>query len=262
MIIAFSKYHGTGNDFIMIDARAVNFSAHGLPVADLCSRRTGIGADGLILLTGSADTDFRMVYFNADGKEATMCGNGGRAVAAFANRLGIVSDTCLFTASDGRHTASIDIVSHHGYHVKLSMTDVDSIGQETEGMKLNTGVPHLVVFTENVTSIDVAARGRKLRNLTKFQPEGVNVNFAEPNGEGIMVRTYERGVEDETLSCGTGITATVLAHAFITGADEGETTVFCRGGVLSVGYKRQGDLFTSVMLNGPAIHVFDGTFEI
>lgn len=262
MTIPFSKFHGTGNDFIMIDGRAANISAIGIRVADLCSRRTGIGADGLILLTNATDADFRMVYFNADGKEATMCGNGGRAVAAFANRLGIVTNSSRFMASDGLHQATIDITGHHGYYVKLSMTDVNGISHETEGMKLNTGVPHLVVFTNNVSSIDAVDKGRKLRNLTKFQPEGVNVNFAELTPEGIIVRTYERGVEDETLSCGTGITATVLAHAANTGTTQGKTDVFCRGGNLSVSYNRQGDLFTDVMLNGPAMHVFDGTIEI
>ncbi|HAQ64454.1 MAG TPA: diaminopimelate epimerase [Bacteroidales bacterium] len=262
MVIRFSKYHGAGNDFIMIDGLTAEISAGGLPVADLCNRHTGIGADGLIVLMPSTTVDFRMVYFNSDGLQATMCGNGGRAAAAFASRLGLNKSLVRFEASDGLHEALITMAGVHRYQIRLSMTDVRGMRSEPEGLLLNTGVPHLVVFSQGVTSLDVTTVGGHLRNLPKFQPEGTNVNFVEIIEEGLLVRTYERGVEDETLSCGTGITASVLAYAMRTGTTRGETNVFCRGGNLSVSFRREGDYFTDVMLFGPAVHVFDGTFEI
>ncbi len=262
MTIPFSKYHGTGNDFIMINGLAAEISAGTIPVADLCKRHTGIGADGLIILVRSSQADFRMIYYNSDGIQATMCGNGGRAAAAFANRIGLSKDHVLFEASDGSHEAWVTITGVHRYQVRLKMTDVNGVRHESEGLFLNTGVPHLVVFSKAITSLDVTSVGRHMRNLPKFQPEGTNVNFVEIIDEGLLVRTYERGVEDETLSCGTGITASVLANALREGTLAGETNVFCRGGNLNVSFNRNGDHFTDVILDGPVHHVFDGTFEI
>lgn len=244
---------------MMIDGR------QGLPnltqsvVASWCERRTGIGADGLIVLLSSSKADFRMLYYNADGQTATMCGNGGRCVTAFANRLGIIGTDTVFEASDGLHSAQISKVGANHSFVRLSMVDVNQITPLEEGDFLNTGVPHLVVFTSELPSMNVVDQGRHLRNLTKFQPEGTNVNFAQELDNSIMVRTYERGVEDETLSCGTGITASVLAHARRRGVLQGETEVICKGGNLSVSFQCEGNRFTHIRLQGPAVHVFDGT---
>lgn len=262
MIISFSKYHGTGNDFVVIDGRNVSFSTAMLPVSDFCNRRTGIGADGLIMLLPSEKADFRMLYFNADGQQASMCGNGGRVVTAFAHKLGLIAGSACFEASDGLHRAGIQTTGAHRSFVRLSMIDVEKVSYEPEGIRLNTGVPHLVVFTNELTSMNVVEQGSRLRNLAKFQPEGTNVNFAEIIDEGLMVRTYERGVEDETLSCGTGITASVLAYALKNQVQGGETQVLCKGGNLSVSFRREDEKFTDIMLNGPVVHVFDGTIEI
>ncbi|MDD2964603.1 MAG: diaminopimelate epimerase [Bacteroidales bacterium] len=262
MIVPFSKYHGTGNDFILIDGRL------GLPlltqgvVASLCERRTGIGSDGLIVLQPSVQADFRMLYYNADGLTATMCGNGGRCVTAFASQLGLIGSETVFEASDGLHEAHISKAGSNHSFVSLSMVNVDLITPCEEGDFLNTGVPHLVVFTNELTALDVQEQGRRLRNLTKFQPAGTNVNFAQVLDNCIMVRTYERGVEDETLSCGTGITATVLAHARRNHIKKGETAVMCRGGNLSVSFQSEGNRFTQIRLQGPAVHVFDGNLTL
>lgn len=255
----FYKFEGTGNDFVVIDQRA---SVHISPsnqeqIARLCHRRLGIGADGLILLETDPELDFRMVYFNADGRESSMCGNGGRCIVALARLLGIIGETCRFMAIDGPHDARVLA----GGEIALKMGDVSSI-QEVEGcFVLNTGSPHLVKPVSSLDAIDVCRAGREIRFAEPYAREGINVNFAERLDRGLRVATYERGVEDETWSCGTGVTAAALAMA--TDALPGqalEIPVYTRGGQLGVQFRPTATGgFEDIWLIGPARLVFTGS---
>jgi len=254
MNISFSKYHGTGNDFILIDNRAGNISLTQQQVAFMCHRRFGIGADGLMLLEQAEGYDFRMVYYNADGSESTMCGNGGRCIVAFAKKLGIVNSTAKFIAIDGPHDATI----HNDGTVSLHMQDVTGIDAQNTHSILNTGSPHYVLWTDDVQQADVFNTGRSIRNREEFQPKGINVNFVQKLEDGIWVRTYERGVEDETWSCGTGVTAAAIANS---GSQTGQFTTAIKtpGGHLEVSFsKTDATSAKDVILKGPAVFVFDG----
>jgi len=262
LILRFYKYHGTGNDFILIDNRDDQFVLGKELIERLCHRRFGIGADGLIMLNNVRGFDFGMRYFNSDGQESTMCGNGGRCVVAFADYLSLAPKKSRFLAADGEHSGSILSQEGDAYLVQLSMNDVNGYQNLGEDFIINTGSPHLVRFIINVDKIDVVKEGRALRYLADFQPEGINVNFVEDEGEQIFVRTYERGVEDETLSCGTGVTASSLAYAAVKGLDKGIIPVRTNGGKLKLSFKRNGRLFTEIYLEGPAVKVFEGTIFI
>lgn len=255
--VGFYKYQGTGNDFIIIDNRDFSFFAEMETIIRLCDRHYGIGADGLMLLEKSKSSDFHMRYFNCDGNEATMCGNGGRCIAAFARRTGISGEKVSFTGADGKHFA---IVEENGT-VHLEMNDVKGASAEGDAWIINTGSPHYVEFRNKIEKIDLAAEGRKIRFSHRFKPDGINVNFAERKGNELFIRTYERGVEDETLSCGTGSVAAAIASYLKTG---GNTTVNIntRGGKLTVEFKAAGkDNFTGIKLSGPAVFVFSGRIE-
>jgi diaminopimelate epimerase len=259
MNLHFYKYQGAGNDFIIIDNREQIFDANNENLIEsLCHRRFGIGADGLILLEDTIGFDFRMIYFNLDGKEASMCGNGGRCIVAFARKLGLIDSTTRFIASDGPHEAKIDA---NGL-VDLHMIDVEKIEKLTDGYFLNTGVPHLVHFVDDLHVIDVNIEGRQLRFDARFQPEGTNVNFVKIEGENLIVYTYERGVEAETLACGTGITASALSAAAKLNKDEGEFKITAKGGDLSVRFKKENNHFSNIWLKGPAKLVYEGIVEI
>jgi diaminopimelate epimerase len=260
MKIEFFKYQGTGNDFILLDNRTEQYSQlDEEQIKYLCDRHFGIGADGLILLGKSADTDFQMTYYNADGNAGSMCGNGGRCIVKFAFHLGIHKNTYHFTSSDGHHEAEIDL----GGLVRLRMIDVNNVGVHSDHFILNTGSPHYVKMSADVGSIDVRHAGRLIRNSRDFAAEGINVNFVESQGDDeIFVRTYERGVENETLSCGTGVTASALISAH---NDNGFNRVEVKtpGGRLSVEFDKIDDShFKNVWLNGPADLVFKGEVEI
>ncbi len=254
----FYKYHGTGNDFIIMDNRKKKLSLDTEQIAKLCDRHFGIGADGLMLLEEAEGYDFRMVYYNSDGKESSMCGNGGRCMTAFAHKLGLVEDEANFVAIDGPHKAGIlpdGLLSLH-------MKDVEEIAIHDNYTILNTGSPHYVLWVKNVKDMDIYNGGRKIRNQAEFQPNGINVNFVEKIGTGLWVRTYERGVEDETLSCGTGVTASAIAS---TGTHKGEynKVVNTPGGILQVSFtKDTGSSAKNVILTGPAEFVFEGMIEI
>lgn len=262
--LSFFKYQGTGNDFVLLDDQAQLFDIHNHQlVRFLCDRRRGIGADGLILLRPHQQLDFEMVYFNADGYVGSLCGNGSRCAVAFAHDLGLIDRTTRFQAADGPHEASID---EEGL-VHLRMQDV--LGQqevEEYGIFLDTGSPHLVRFqpASTLAELNVFAEGRAIRYNERFREKGTNVNFVEAPavpGQPWQVRTYERGVEDETLSCGTGVTAVALA-ASKRGAS---SPVHLRtpGGDLHVAYEARPDgSFTNVYLSGPAQRVFSGTIEV
>lgn len=256
----FYKYQGTGNDFILFDDREKTFNERDEElIAKLCDRRFGIGADGLMLLRNETGYDFRMVYVNADGKPSSMCGNGGRCISRFAADLGITQkSTIRFLAVDGPHEALI------GPHtVKLKMADVENVEANSEFYFMNTGSPHYVTFSKNPESLDVVGEGRKVRYSDRFHKEGTNVNFAKEENGSIFVRTYERGVEDETLSCGTGVTAAALAasmNGMATATDK--CIVLTRGGKLTVHFHRSEKGFSNIWLEGPATFVYKGEIEL
>jgi len=258
MQYSFYKYHGTGNDFILIDNRQYILKLDAQQVAGLCDRHFGIGADGLMLLEEAAGYDFRMVYYNSDGNESTMCGNGGRCMTAFAHKLGLVNASANFIAIDGQHTAEI---LQNG-SVCLHMNDVNDMAFHDGYTILNTGSPHYILWVNDVENIDVFTEGRAIRNQGRFQPSGINVNFVERDGDILHVRTYERGVEDETLSCGTGVTAAAIAAA---GNNMGSftTAIVTPGGNLEVSFtKDTAHAAKNVILTGPATFVFQGNVGI
>jgi diaminopimelate epimerase len=207
----FYKFHGAGNDFIMMDNRE-SISLKNSEIAQMCARHTGIGADGLILLEQLPNVDFKMRYFNADGGEASFCGNGGRCAVAFAHYLQIIQNSCCFQAFDGCHQAEILKYTEYEWIVRLEMKKATPIQIFEDGFFTDTGSPHFVVFCDDVHAVDVETLGRKLRYDLRFEG-GANINFVMPFLEGIFVRTYERGVEAETLSCGTGVTASACVYA-------------------------------------------------
>ena len=258
MRYTFYKYQGTGNDFVIIDNREEIFDKNNVKfIAHICDRRFGIGADGLILLENHKITDFRMVYFNADGHESSMCGNGGRCITHFANFLGIIDATATFEAIDGIHHAIIE-----NDVVKLQMQNVETIQQFDNYVTLDTGSPHFVKLTQNIALIDIDTEGAEIRYSPPFSDQGINVNFVEKIAEDTFsVRTYERGVEAETLSCGTGVTAVALAMQYIDETKKNLITLKTKGGTLKVAFDFNGDAYKNIWLIGPAVQVFKGHIE-
>jgi len=261
MILNFYKYEGAGNDFILLDDRDSSFPViHNDLVKKLCDRKFGIGADGLLLLRSHPGYDFNMVYYNSDGRESTMCGNGGRCIAAFANKLGVVQRKAKFMAIDGEHIAEV----MDDNYVKLKMMDVANIESGRGYYYLNTGSPHYVTFTSAVNELDVCKEGRAIRYNERFHDKGTNVNFVQDFGEYLFVRTYERGVENETLACGTGVVAAVISAYLNRGDDKISFTlpVKVMGGSLQVSLDKTRDSFTNIWLEGPATFVFKGNIEL
>ncbi len=255
--VSFYKYQGAGNDFIMIDNRTLQ-----LPRIDTdryrkwCDRKFGIGADGIIFIQEADGYDFEMVYYNADGSEGSMCGNGGRCAVRFAHQLGIIEDKTRFLAVDGDHEASL----LPQRWVSLGMNDVDEIKQADGGYFLNTGSPHHVAWVKDLKTYDVAAEGHKIRWQERYQPGGTNVNFVAVNASAqLEVRTFERGVEAETLACGTGVTACALvwAHDYQKSGKQ-EINVQTLGGLLRVKFEAESGRFYNIFLEGPAEMVFKG----
>jgi len=262
MKLVFYKYHGTGNDFILIDNRNDIFKPDEKIISALCHRRFGIGADGLMTLNSHPEVDFEMRYYNADGREGTMCGNGGRCIAAFARFLNIIDKETEFSAIDGIHKASILSESGSVSIVSLQMQDVIIPAQQKNSLFLDTGSPHYVEFVKNLDETDVFNRGKKIRWDKRFQPGGTNVNFVELTGTKLKVATFERGVEDVTLSCGTGVTASALAASLVTGTGSGTFDIVTDGGNLKVSFIKEKNRFTGISLEGPAERVFTGETEI
>ena len=258
MSTKFYKYQGTGNDFVMIDNRNLHFPKDNVAfIKQLCDRRFGIGADGLILLNPSTTYDFTMVYYNADGKEGTMCGNGGRCLVAFAHDLSVIKETATFDAVDGLHHANIVAGI-----VNLQMVDVTKIDIESKYAFLDTGSPHHVELVENIGTYDVYNQGKRIRNGAPYFEEGTNVNFAEATGEAsFRLRTYERGVENETLACGTGATAVAIAMYAQNKTDKKTIKLQVEGGNLEVSFEEKDNRFTEVFLKGPAKYVFEGNYK-
>lgn len=255
-MIPFVKYHGTGNDFILIDDRQSLHSLDTQLISKLCNRHFGIGADGLIQLRNKKKFDFEMLYYNSDGLPGSMCGNGGRCIIAFAHSLGMIKDNAIFSAFDGTHEAKI--ISLDPYVVSLHMNDVSEIENNPQFIYLDTGSPHVVRFVHDVNEIDVISEGREVRYNNRFKSNGTNVNFVELRDGNLHVRTYERGVEDETLSCGTGVTASVIASSFYNKNITTGCTVFTPGGKLKVYFYSDGNRFSNIWLEGEAEMVFSG----
>ena len=257
-MIRFHKYHGTGNDFIIIDNRDGKLFLTTEQIAFLCDRHFGIGSDGLMFLENSDHADFKMRYFNSDGNEGSMCGNGGRCIVAFANKLEMVKKYFVFDAIDGLHHAELS-----DSEIRLKMNDVDGIEKIGNDFFLNTGSPHYVRWATNINSIDVFKEGREIRYNERFNKTGTNVNFIELSEDLLHIRTYERGVENETLSCGTGTVAAAIVSTIGEDNDTFSILVKTSGGSLNVCFnKASSTKFTDIWLNGPASFVFEGAIEL
>ncbi|MEO6684261.1 MAG: diaminopimelate epimerase [Ginsengibacter sp.] len=260
MTFEFYKYQGTGNDFILLDNRTGTYNEISENLIErLCDRRFGVGADGLMLLQLKEGYDFEMVYYNSDGKLGSMCGNGGRCLVKFASKIGIKKDEYSFLAVDGLHQAKLDL----NEEVSLKMNDVMNVEFDRDVFVLNTGSPHYIQFIKGLDKLDVVEEGRKIRNSKNFVEEGINVNFVETLAKDrIYVRTYERGVENETLSCGTGVTASALIAAH---NDNGfnRVEIKTKGGELNVEFEKISESeFKNIWLSGPAIFVFKGEIKM
>lgn len=260
MTVAFTKYQGTGNDFVIIDNRnSLSNSLTTDQIKFICDRRFGIGADGLMFLNEAPGYDFEMKYYNADGNAGSMCGNGGRCLVKFSEHLGVKKNLYRFLANDGQHEAEID---EYGI-VSLKMKNVKGIREYHGDFILDTGSPHYVKMVNDVLEYDVIRKGKEIRYSSSFAKEGINVNFVElKTDDEIFVRTYERGVEDETLSCGTGVTACALV-CYHNENGFNEVTVHTKGGQLTVEFDRIDDeTYENIWLCGPAERVFEGKIEI
>ncbi len=258
MKVEFEKYHGNGNDFVIVDDRKQTFPASIEIISRLCHRRFGIGADGLMLVRNSSKADFEMLYYNSDGALGTMCGNGGRCIAAYAFDHGIANKEMTIDARDGLHEAIINQIIETGklFDVSLQMLPVEEVTEMENAWFLDTGSPHHVEFVKCADSTDVYQRGKEIRNSDRYKPDGTNVNFVSIEQDTLYVRTYERGVEEETLSCGTGVVASVLAAFLETGNKDWR--IKTRGGNFTVTFDNQGHRFNNIWLHGPAQMVYKG----
>lgn len=253
--IPFFKYQGTGNDFIITTE---TFELSTEQIITLCDRKFGIGADGLIVMKQESSLDFDMMYYNADGSES-FCGNGSRCAVMLAHKLGWITSECKFNSNDGPHTALIE-----GHEVLLKMHDVDMILVEDEGYMLNTGSPHYIAYTEEIELLDIVHAAHAIRFSERFRETGINVNFLESKNGILNIRTYERGVEDETLSCGTGATAAAIAHYLETESTHKRFSqkLKTKGGTLTVSFEKKSNTFENIYLCGPATLVYEGKIEI
>jgi len=260
MKFTFYKYQGTGNDFVMIDNRSLFFPKNNSQlIEEICDRRFGVGADGLILLENDSKYDFKMVYYNSDGRESTMCGNGGRCIVQFAHDLQIIDLETTFQAIDGLHVGKIDNAK-----VLLQMIEVEQIEKYDEtSVFLNTGSPHHVQIVESVNDFSLVDFGKKIRYSDLYAPDGTNVNIVEIVTENnYKVRTYERGVEDETLSCGTGATAVAIAMHYLGKTTSNRLQIQVPGGQLEVAFCPKDNIYTQIYLCGPAQFVFEGVWNL
>ncbi|PCH98586.1 MAG: diaminopimelate epimerase [Bacteroidetes bacterium] len=259
--LSFSKYHGTGNDFVIIDNRQHSFPKNNTElIAELCNRRFGVGADGLILLEACESNDFKMIYYNSDGNLSSMCGNGGRCLVHFAAKLGIINDQAVFEAVDGVHDATIN-----GDVVELGMNDVNDIELGDGYGYMDTGSPHYLSFEEDIDELDLVLKAHEIRYNDRFKEKGTNVNYLQMNGTTLKMRTYERGVEAETLSCGTGVVAAAI-YADVLGKTtygEGGIKLSTKGGDVNVKFqKNEGNHYSEIKLIGSATFVYKGEINV
>ena len=256
--LTFTKYQGTGNDFVLIDNRNLTFQKDSVPLIKiLCDRKFGIGSDGIILIENHTEHDFEMVFYNPDGTQS-FCGNGSRCAVAFANDLGIIGNKSTFLAIDGPHEA--EIIKQN---VRVKMADAGKPLKQLAGQFIHTGSPHYVEYVKEIGNFNILLEGKKIRNKTEiFGKGGTNVNFVEELAKGsVFVRTYERGVENETLSCGTGVTAVALIYGSENEMDS--VSIETPGGILNVEFEHKPDFgFRNIYLTGPAVKVFEGKFTI
>ncbi len=255
-MIDFYKYHGAGNDFILIDNRSSVFQGDKIEFAKKwCSRRFGIGSDGIIFLEEDSESDFMMDFYNPDGSQS-FCGNGSRCIVKFAKDLGLIENTTQFKAIDGLHKAIF--VEEN---VKVKMSDVAAVQNIGKDHFIDTGSPHYISYDKEEER-DIVEFGKSIRYSDAYKKDGTNVNLITKLGEQrIKVRTYERGVENETLACGTGATACGLSFAFLNELSEGIITTDVKGGSLKIHFNRQGENFTNIWLEGPAEFVFKGSIN-
>ncbi len=259
MDIHFYKYQGTGNDFVIIDNIEYEYDLSHFTterIAFLCNRKYGVGADGVIILDKSDNHDFKMIYYNADGGLSSMCGNGGRCILHLAHHKGYIGEEATFEAIDGTHNGLIrDLVS-------VQLTDVKDIEKGADHFILDTGSPHYVNFVDTVEDIDIIKLAREIRYNERFKSEGINVNFVAKENGGIKLRTYERGVENETLSCGTGVTASAIAYALQNESVLDQVSVSSMGGELKVSFDYNEGIFTNVWLTGSVGINFEGRIRV
>ena len=261
MKIVFEKYHGAGNDFIIIDDRNKNLKLCSDEISLFCHRRFGIGADGLMLLQKSNTLDFKMIYYNADGKEGSLCGNGGRCIVYFAGQLGLINRETKFEAIDGKHQAQIISVDKDKGIVSLKMTDIDRIEHFDNDYFLNTGSPHYVKIIESFDFIDILKEGKKIRWDNRFQPGGTNANFVTIKDDHLFVRTFERGVENLTLACGTGVVASSIVAAERSANRLDNYFIKTDGGDLKVKFNKKNNIYSDIWLEGPVVRVYEGIVE-
>lgn len=255
MLIGFSKFQGTGNDFVMIDNRELGLKLTQQQIATICNRKFGVGGDGLILVEMDGETP-KMVYYNSDGADSSMCGNGGRCFVKFCQELGVMNETGSFLAVDGLHEFKA-----HADKIHLKMGDVTDIGKDTDAWVIETGSPHYIEEADVLDGLDIIEKGRSIRYSEKYSAEGINVNIVETDGITALMRTYERGVEDETLSCGTGATAVAVMLSESKNW-KSPVQISTLGGKLEVAFKKNGGKYEDVWLIGPAERVFDGEIEV
>lgn len=258
----FYKYQGAGNDFILIDGREIIPELNAQQIKAICDRNFGVGADGLMYLLKNDQFDFEMKYFNSNGIEGSMCGNGGRCIVSFAFDRGIEQPGFRFLASDGEHLAEILKSKENFKLIKLQMQDVTDIKDIDDHLVLDTGSPHHLTFCNSIAKKNVAAAGKAIRYSKKFKDNGINANFIEQNGNHLFVRTYERGVENETLACGTGVTAAAIG-AYLNSPNKFNTyQIQTLGGILKVSFQENNQCFTNIFLEGPAEYVFEGSIQV
>ena len=261
MEIKFEKYQGAGNDFIILDNRNSLYShLNSEQIKRICNRNIGVGSDGLILLESSSESDFEMKYFNSDGNLSSLCGNGGRCIVAYAHKLGIIGDNTKFKAVDGYHKAQL--ISNN--QVRLKMNDISSITHFDEAIVLDSGSPHYIKLCSDILNLNVKKTGRKIRKSEAFNPDGINVNFIQKeNNRKFLIRTYERGVENETLACGTGAVAAAVGMHYLD-KTEGETKIelHALGGILNVDFSCSDKNYENIHLQGTANYVFSGKYKI
>jgi diaminopimelate epimerase len=264
MDLEFFKYQGTGNDFIIINEQELEHDPDQESIKFLCNRHKGIGADGVIIIGSHPVLDFSMKFMNPDGSEGSFCGNGGRCAVMYYDIMTGDTGQYKFAAIDGEHSGEIVSRSGNSFLVKISLKDVRraNITNHPEGVLINTGAPHLVVKAKRLDKLNIKELARPVRFSEKFAPEGVNVNFIENTNEGILIRTFEKGVENETLSCGTGVTAAALVNAGSKAENTGKVNVITRGGTLRVTYMSDKTHFKNVQLEGPADYIYKGIISV